>query len=223
MAKRRRWSVVDKTRFYEGAAEGAKRSAPAALRNREPIAAILRDWLPASGLVLEIASGTGEHAAHFARAFPNFEWQPSDVDPAALASIAAWLEDVALPNLLRPVVLDAGLPDWPIDAADAVLSINMVHISSWGSALGLIGGASRILPVGGALILYGPWLKDDIETAPSNLDFDANLKGRNPEWGLRRVEEFAAAALTHGMLLEDVRTMPANNLMLLFRKGAKPA
>ena len=222
MAKRRRWWVVDKARFYEGAGDGAKRSAPAALRNREPIAAELREWLPSSGLVLEIASGTGEHAAYFAKAFPNLAWQPSDVDPFALASIAAWGEDSELPNLHRPVVLDAALADWPADAADAVISINMVHISPWASALGLVAGAAGILPPDGALILYGPWLKDDIATAPSNREFDGDLKRRNPEWGLRRVEDFAAAAGARGLSLEDVRTMPANNLMLLFRKGAEP-
>ena len=222
MVKRRRWSVVDKSRFYEGQTEGAKRSAPAALRNREPIAAVLRDWLPAGGMVLEIASGTGEHSVYFAQTFPNLEWQPSDVDPAALASIAAWGEDTALPNLRGPLVLDAALPDWPIDAADAVLSLNMVHISPWGSALGLIAGSADILPKGGALILYGPWLKDDIETAPSNLDFDADLKRRNADWGLRRVEDFAKVASSYGLSLEDVRVMPANNLMLLFRKSVNP-
>ena len=222
MAKRRRWSVADKARFYEGPAEGAKRSAPAALRNREPIADVLQGWLPASGLVLEIASGTGEHSAYFARVFPSLEWQPSDIDPSALASTAAWGGDSALPNLRGPVVLDAALSDWPVEAADAVLSINMVHISPWGSALGLIAGAGDILPPGGVLILYGPWLKDDIETAPSNRDFDLDLKRRNPDWGLRRVEDFSAAASVHGLSLEQVRAMPANNLMLLFRKGAEP-
>ena len=223
MAKRRHWSVVDKARFYEGLVEGAKRSAPAALRNRDPIAAVLREWLPSSGLVLEIASGTGEHAAHFAQAFPNLEWQPSDLDPAALASIAAWCADAALPNLCDPVVLNAASPDWPVDAVDALLSINMVHISPWASALGLISGAAGILPPDGALILYGPWLKDDIATASSNRDFDADLKLRNPDWGLRRVEDFAAAASTLGLLFEDVRAMPANNLMLLFRKTRSPS
>jgi SAM-dependent methyltransferase len=198
----------------------AKRSAPAAQRNREPIANVLRDWLPERGVVLEIASGTGEHAAHFARVFPGLDWQPSDVDPVALASIAAWRDDATLPNLRRPVVLDAASLEWPIAAANAVLSINMVHISPWGSALGLIAGASRILPEGGVLILYGPWLKDDIETAPSNSAFDADLKRRNPDWGLRRVEDFADVALDLGLSLKDVRAMPANNLMLLFRKGA---
>jgi len=206
-------------RFYEAPAAGAQRSAPAALRNREPIADVLADWLPASGLVLEIASGSGEHVIFFAERFPALEWQPSDVHPDALASISAWRDTADLPNLLRPMTVDAASPDWPIERADAVLSINMVHISPWASALGLVAEAERLLDAGGPLILYGPWLKDDIEAAPSNLDFDADLKRRNPAWGLRRVEEFAEAAAPHGFALEDVRRMPANNLMTLWRKG----
>ena len=206
-------------RFYEAPASGEQRSAPAALRNREPIADVLEDWLPRSGLVLEIASGTGEHVVHFAGRFPGLEWQPSDVHPDALASIAAWRSEAALPNVLPPVVIDASSAGWPVDRADAVLSINMVHISPWSSALGLLDGARRLLPPGGPLIMYGPWLKDDIETAPSNLDFDANLRGRNPEWGLRRVEEFSEEAGARQLRLEATHVMPANNLMLLFRRS----
>ena len=205
-------------RFYEAPAAGRRRSAPAALRNREPIAEVLDDWLPAQGLVLEIASGTGEHAAYFAERFPALEWQPTDVHPDALGSIAAWRESVELPNLKAPLQLDASSPNWPVDRADAVLSINMVHISPWTSALGLIDGAARLLQAGAPLILYGPWLKDDIITAPSNEAFDADLRRRDSEWGLRRVEEFAAAADARGFDLDEVRRMPANNLMLLFRR-----
>jgi SAM-dependent methyltransferase len=205
-------------RFYEIAAEGPRRSAPAALRNREPIAQVLADWLPKTGMVLEIASGTGEHAAYFAENFRGLEWQPSDIHPSALASIAAWRKSTDLPNLREPFVLDSASPDWPVDRADAVLNINMVHISPWASALGLIDGASRLLPQGGPLILYGPWLKDDIPTAASNRAFDADLRSRDPEWGLRRVEDFAAAAARRGLALEETRKMPANNLMLLLRR-----
>jgi hypothetical protein len=209
----------DTRRFYEAPAAGARRSAPAALRNREPIAEALSEWLPERGLVLEIASGTGEHAAFFAERFPALDWQPSDVHPDALTSIAAWREASALPNLRPPLVLDAASADWPLSAVDAVLSINMVHISPWASALGLLDGAATILPSGAPLILYGPWLKDDIPTAPSNLDFDADLKRRDPSWGLRRVEEFAAAAAPRGFTPEAFRPMPANNLMMLWRKS----
>ena len=204
--------------WEESAGEDERRSAPAALRNREPIADVLRDWLPGSGLVLEIASGTGEHALSFAEAFPKLEWQPSDMHPGSLRSIEAWRARARLPNLLAPILLDAGAPGWPLDCADALLSINMAHISPWTASLGLIAGAARVLPDSGPLILYGPWLKDDIDTAPGNLAFDADLKARNPEWGLRRVEDFAAAAADQGFEFADFRPMPANNLMLLFRK-----
>ena len=211
--------VSNERRFYEAAEVGERRSAPAALRNREPIAGVLREWLPEKGLVLEIASGTGEHAIHFARAFPRLEWQPSDLHEYALASIKAWRGAAGLRNLREPIVLDASSADWPIDRADAVLSINMVHISPWVAALGLVEGSARLLPRDGPLILYGPWLKDDIETAASNLVFDADLKLRDPEWGLRRVEDFAAAAKERGLVLQGTRAMPANNLMLLFRRS----
>jgi hypothetical protein len=210
--------MADERRFYEAPATGARRSAPAALRNREPIAEVLREWLPPSGLVLEIASGTGEHAAHFAEAFPSLVWQPSDIHSDALASIAAWQEECGLSNIRPPLVLDAASPDWPIDRANAVLSINMVHISPWASAVGLLDGASRLLSTGGSLIMYGPWLKDDLQTAASNLAFDSDLRQRDPRWGLRRVEDFAAAAEQRGLALEQTRAMPANNLMLLLRR-----
>jgi hypothetical protein len=209
----------DDRRFYEAGASGARRSAPAALRNREPIAEILGEWLPRAGLVLEIASGSGEHAVYFAERFPALEWQPSDVHPDALSSIAAWREASRRPNLRAPLVIDAASAAWPIDRADAVLSINMVHISPWASALGLIEGAVRLLSLGAPLMMYGPWLKDDVATAPSNLDFDADLKRRDAEWGLRRVEDFAAEAERRGLRLAAVRSMPANNLMLLLRRA----
>jgi hypothetical protein len=211
--------MTDDHRFYEAAHAGSRRSAPAALRNREPIAEVLAEWLPASGLVLEIASGTGEHSVFFSERFPALVWQPSDVDADALASIRAWREQSALPNLREPVRLDASSPEWPIERADAVLSINMVHISPWESAVGLAAGASRLLADGGPLILYGPWLGNSLETAPSNAAFDLDLKRRNSAWGLRRVEDFEREAGRFGLRLVQIRAMPANNMMLLFRNS----
>jgi hypothetical protein len=206
-------------RFYEAPADGRRRSAPAALRNREPIARVLADWLPERGLVLEVASGTGEHIVHFAQVFPNLDWQPSDLHPEALRSISAWRAEAGLPNVREPIVIDAAAPDWPVDRAEALVNINMVHISPWSSALGLLDGAERLLPDWAPLILYGPWLSESIETAPSNLAFDADLRRRDPSWGLRRVEEFESEAAARGLRLVEQRQMPANNLMLLFRKG----
>jgi hypothetical protein len=214
--------MSDERRFYEAPCAGARRSAPAAQRNREPIADVLADWLPAAGLVLEIASGTGEHAVYFAERFPQLDWQPSDLHPDALASIRSWRAEAGLSNLREPLPIDAAAPDsWPIDGADAVLSINMVHISPWASALGVIEGAARILSEGAPLILYGPWLKDDIVTADSNRAIDADLKARDPAWGLRRVEDFAQAAAGR-FDLAGTRHMPANNLMLLLRRISAP-
>ena len=193
-----------------------KLSSPSAQRNREPIAAVLADWLPESGLILELASGSGEHAVHFAQAFPQLEWQPSDPDPEALLSIEAWRADSGLANLREPVILDAAAATWPVEQANAVLNINMVHISPWEAALGLLDGAARVLGTGGKLILYGPWIVEGLPTAPSNLAFDADLRQRNPAWGLRKVEDFAGQAEKRALLLADQREMPANNRMLLF-------
>jgi SAM-dependent methyltransferase len=206
--------------FVLGPAEGdLKRSAPHVARNAEPIAAVLAELLPERGLVLEIASGTGEHALHFARAFPALAWQPSDPDPLALASIAAWREEAALPNLLPPLRLDAAAAAWPIDAADAILCINMVHISPWAATEGVMHGAARLLVPGAALILYGPYRRANAPTAPSNEAFDQSLKGRNPQWGLRILEDVQAEAAKNGLAFDRLFEMPANNLMLAFRKG----
>lgn len=209
----------DERRFYEAATAGPRRSAPAALRNREPIAEVLQDWLPSIGLVLEIASGTGEHVTFFAERFPALEWQPSDIHQDALGSIASRREEAKRPNVRPPLAIDASSAEWPIGRADAVLSINMVHISPWASAIGLLDGASRLLQTGAPLIMYGPWIADDQATSPSNLAFDADLKRRDPRWGLRRVEDFAAAAEERGIGLLEKRAMPANNTMLLFRRA----
>jgi SAM-dependent methyltransferase len=194
-----------------------KRRAPATERNREPIAAVLREVLPPRGLVLEVASGTGEHAAYFARLFPALDWQPSDPDPDALNSITAWAADAGLPNLRDPVQLDAA-GTWAITQADAILCINMVHISPWAATLGLLDGAARLLPAGAPLYLYGPYRRAGILTAPSNEAFDRSLKERNPEWGLRNLEDVAAEAERRALRLDRVVEMPANNLSVVFRR-----
>jgi len=194
--------------------QGVKRSAPAAGRNVGPIGDVLEEWLPDHGLVLEVASGTGEHALAFARRFPALDWQPTDPDPQALASIAAWQRE-GPSNLRPPMTLDV-TGDWHIDGADAILCVNMVHISPWACSLGLLDGASRLLGPGAPLILYGPWLEAEIEAAPSNLAFDLDLKSRDPRWGLRLVEDFAAEAALRSFVLAERRPMPSNNLMLRF-------
>lgn len=197
----------------------AKRHAPATLRNRDAITQVLRDVLPETGLVLEVASGSGEHAVHFAAAFPALDWQPSDPDPAALVSIRAWSGEAGLPNILPPLRLDAAAADWPVARADAVLCINMVHISPWSATEGLMRGAGALLPPGGVLYLYGPFLRADVPTAPSNLAFDRSLRAGDPRWGLRALADVTRLAAEAGLALERVVEMPANNLSLVFRRG----
>lgn len=195
------------------------RTSPSTARNREPILEVLRARLPANGLVLEIAAGAGEHAAYAAAALPHLQWRPTDPDPEALASIAAWRDHAALPNLLPPLRLDASDPDgWPVSRADAVVNINMIHISPWSATQGLMAGAGRVLPSGGLLYLYGPYLETGVETAPSNLAFDRSLKDRNPAWGLRRLDEVTAVAAAQGLAFVERVAMPANNLSVVFRK-----
>jgi len=178
----------------------------------------LRDVLPERGLVLEVASGTGEHAAYFARRFSGIEWQPSDADPEALRSIEAWVADSGLANLLAPVVLDAAAETWPLDRADAVLCVNMVHISPWTATLGLLRGAGLLLAAGAPLILYGPYRRTGVVTAPSNEDFDRLLKSRNHDWGLRLLDDVTAEAEANGLAFDRLWEMPANNLTVVFRQ-----
>jgi len=196
----------------------ARRSAPAALRNRDPILAILRDILPPSGRVLEIASGSGEHVLHFARHLPDLLWQPSDVSAEARQSVAAWIAAKGSANIAAPIDLDASATDWPLESADAILAINMVHISQWRATEGLMRGAGRLLPPNGPLLLYGPYRRAGHEFEPSNALFDADLKARNPEWGVRALEDVAAVAEASGLRLDRVVAMPANNLSVVFRR-----
>jgi SAM-dependent methyltransferase len=200
-------------------ADHMKRHAPAAERNREPIRAALAPVLPGHGLVLEVASGSGQHAVYLAAALPTLTWQPSDPDPAARASIAAWAAEAALPNLRPPIALDAASDTWPIDRCDAIVCINMVHISPWESALGLFAGAQRCLPPDGVLFLYGPYRFRGAFTAPSNEAFDRSLREQDPAWGVRDVDDLETAASARGFVLEDVVAMPANNHSLVFRRG----
>ncbi len=195
-----------------------RRSAPHVARNAGPIAELLRDVLPARGLALELASGTGEHALHFAREFPKLLWQPSDPEPGALRSIEAWRIEAGLFNLLPAVALDARAADWPVARADAVLAINMVHISPWSATAGLMRGAGRLLAEGAPLYLYGAYRQAGVPTAPSNEAFDESLKARDPEWGLRDLDDVVAEAERNGFRLDRAVPMPANNLSVVFRK-----
>ncbi|AEI63106.1 DUF938 domain-containing protein [Corallococcus macrosporus] len=199
-----------------------KRHAPATERNREPLLAVLREVLPATGRVLEVASGTGQHAAWFARALPHLTWQPTDVDAESLESIEAWRAGEDLPNLLPPRQLDASAASWPQADADVILNVNMIHISPWAACQGLMRGAGRVLPPGGLLILYGPYFVEGRQTAPSNLAFDASLRARNPAWGVRTLEAVTAEAALNGLERERVVDMPSNNLTVVFRKPRPP-
>lgn len=190
---------------------------PAAERNAGPILAQLQRVLPAQGVMLEIASGTGQHAACFAAALPGWTWQPTDFDAESLLSVADWC--AALPNVRAPLRLDVLADPWPgvPERVDAVFCANMIHIAPWDCTAGLIRGAGRHLAPQGVLITYGPYLEDEVTTAPSNLAFDEDLKRRNPAWGLRRLADVAAVARDHGLVLAERVAMPANNLLLVWR------
>jgi SAM-dependent methyltransferase len=197
--------------------------APAVARNRDAILEILRRELPAAGLVLEIASGSGEHIVHFAGALPALTFQPSDPNPDALDSIKAWAAQSDAANVLPPLRIDAAAEDWPASlqsehTPDAILCINMIHIAPWPAAQGLIRHAGRLLPPGAPLILYGPFRRPGRPLEPSNAAFDASLRARNPEWGLRDLGEVAALSAEAGFDGPEVVEMPANNLSVVFRR-----
>ncbi len=195
-----------------------KRHAPATARNRQPILDVLRPRLPAEGVVLEIASGSGEHIVHFATALPGLVFQPSDPNAEARASIDDWIQSEGLGNVRPALALDATGDAWPIERADAVLCCNMIHIAPWEAAVGLIFGAARILAEGGILYLYGPYRRDGRHTAPSNEAFDRDLRQRNPAWGVRDLETVAKIAAAQGFTSPEIIDMPANNLSLLFKR-----
>jgi SAM-dependent methyltransferase len=195
---------------------GARRNAPAADRNKEPILDVLRRILPRRGLVLEIAAGTGQHTAHFASALPGLQWQPTEPDADYHDSIRAWTDN--LPNVLPPLALDVSAWPWPVERADAVLCINMIHISPWQSTLDLMAGAGAILPTGGVLFLYGPYKRGGAHTAPTNEAFDADLRTRNAAWGLRDMETVIDVAGSNGLVFKEAVAMPANNFSVVFAK-----
>ncbi|MGF1628911.1 MAG: DUF938 domain-containing protein [Kiloniellaceae bacterium] len=201
--------------------------APATARNRSAIAGVLADWLPSRGRVLELASGTGEHALHFAAAFPQLAWQPSDPDPQHRRSIEAYRRADGGPNLLAPLDIDTAAADWPLapptdTAFDAMVCCNMIHIAPWAAAQGLFDGAARYLRVGGGLYVYGPFKRNGVHTAPSNAAFDASLRAQHPAWGVRDLEAVAALAAAAGLAAPRVAAMPANNLSLWFEKRGGP-
>jgi SAM-dependent methyltransferase len=198
----------------------AARTSPATARNRQPILEVLRPRLADGARVLEVASGAGEHAVFLAGALPDVRWRPTDRDEDALASIAAWRNAADLPNLAAPERLDAADPaSWPQEPFEAVICINMIHISPWAATEGLMAGAGRVLTSGGRLFLYGPYLEADVETAPSNLAFDRSLKSRDPAWGLRDLAAVSTLAAANGLTFGERVAMPANNLIVIFERG----
>ncbi len=206
----------------------ARQFAPATERNRQPILSVLQKVLPSSGTVVEIASGTGEHAVYFAAALPNFTWLPTDPDPLAIASICAWQTQARVDNLLPPIQLDVTDPAWPQTATTAltpsgspqlgpqvIVAINMIHIAPWAATLGLLAGARQLLPPGGLLYLYGPYQQRGQHTASSNAAFDEMLRSRNLAWGVRNLETVIAEAEQQHLFCNEVIEMPANNLSVI--------
>ncbi len=194
-----------------------RRHAPATDRNREPILGVLRRWLPESGHVLEIASGTGQHVAFLAPAFPGLEWQPTELDPEARSSIDAWSRDA--PNIRPAIELDAASQTWPVETVDGIFCANMIHIAPIEACAGLLAGAGRVLRPGGVLLLYGPFRRKGAHTAPSNASFDESLRTRDRSWGIRDLETVIDGAAAHGLSHRATVEMPANNFTVVFRAG----
>jgi hypothetical protein len=200
--------------------DDARQASPAADRNKQPILEVLQRVLPPRGVALEIATGTGQHVVHFAAGMPGWTWQPSDPDPDALASIAAWRAHAGLPNVRAPLRLDVMTLPWPVTSVDAIYCANMLHIAPWAACAALMSGAAQHLSSDGLLVTYGPYVVDGVPTAPSNLAFDADLRSRNPQWGLRRLDAVLAQAHACGFVLHERVAMPANNLTLVFGRSA---
>jgi SAM-dependent methyltransferase len=195
----------------------ARDFAPAAERNKVAIRDVLAEVLPASGLVLEIACGTGQHAAFFGASFPALTWQPTDLEPNA-AGVRECCQAAGADNVLDAIRLDAALVAWPVERADAIVNINMIHIAPWAACLGLLAGAGRVLPAGAPLVLYGPYRVDGAFNAPSNASFDQSLRRMDPAWGVRELRDVEAEAAAHGLSLERIVDMPANNYSVVFRR-----
>ncbi len=194
---------------------------PAADRNKQPILDVLRQLLPECGNALEIASGTGQHVTWFAAAMPQWTWQPTDAEPAALASISAWVAAQGLRNVRPPLPVDVMLPQWLPEPAqfNLIYCANMLHIAPWKCCAALMRGSARHLAPGGVLVTYGPYLEADVATSPGNLAFDESLRQRNPEWGIRRREDFEQQAKAAGLRLVARHAMPANNLLLVWAQA----
>lgn len=201
---------------------------PAAERNQAPILAQLLALLPARGAALEIASGTGQHAAHFAAALPGWSWQPTDLQETLFTAITAWAAEAGAPNVLPPVALDVLAPRWPVQgqafapgAFDLIYCANMLHIAPWACCAGLMQGAARHLAPGGRLVTYGPFLEEGVPTSPGNLAFDASLRAQDGQWGIRRLDDVAAVAAQSGLALQARHAMPANNLLLVWARAGE--
>lgn len=200
--------------------EYLKQMSAASERNKDPILDVLKQVLPESGLVLEIASGTGQHAVHFAEALPGLRWQPSDIDRELRDSVQAWRREAGLENLLEPVHLDVTADPWPVAEAQAMVCTNMIHIAPWEACTGLLDGAGRILPEGGILYMYGPYKIGGRHTGPGNEAFDQSLRARDASWGIRNLDDVALEARRRGLHLIKTVKMPADNLSVIYRKTA---
>jgi len=193
---------------------------PAPERNKQPILSVLQRVLPASGTLLELASGTGQHATYFAEQLPDWTIQPSDLDPANLASISGWVRESKLPNLREPLRIDVCDDDWGIDRVEAIYNANLIHIAPWAAAVGLLRGAGRALSVAGVLVIYGPFRVAGQHTAPSNESFDEGLRQRDPSWGVRDLEQLLDLAEEHHLTLRERIEMPANNQTLVLGRSS---
>jgi SAM-dependent methyltransferase len=208
---------------YGETLSGGRLESPAAERNKQPILEVLERRLPGAGTVLEIASGTGQHVVHFARALPALTWQPTDADPELRASALERIRASGLANVREPLALDVHDAEWPVAAAAAVVCINMIHIAPWSATPALMRGSARVLAAGAPLLLYGPFRRDGLHTAASNEAFDESLRRRNADWGVRDVADVAARAAEHGFELAEVVAMPANNFAIVFERVIRPA